>query len=148
MFYLIGAKAEFKAATDFKINNNICDSEIKLMLDNKDIITVNFCDYGIEGTDKNKQTLDTDNLSNFGFVDTISIEWKNQLNYISNNDFELFDDDAAFYKFENISSIVKLEELSYVVDDILYKGEELLKLTRFSLILEDDNFKKHNIVLV
>ena len=148
MFYLTGAEAKLKAVKEVKIKDNIGSSEIELALKNGNFLKFDFDDLSLEVLDTNNQEFDVDNVEDFGTLDTVSMEWSGRLGYIESNDFQLYQDAAELYGFNEIDSIESLKEFSYVIDDITYKNGDLLEVTHFSITLEDDKYKRYTLNLV
>ena len=133
---------------EVKIKDNIGSSEIELALKNGNFLKFDFDDLSLEVLDTNNQEFDVDNVEDFGTLDTVSMEWSGRLGYIESNDFQLYQDVAELYGFNEIDSIESLKEFSYVIDDITYKNGDLLEVTHFSITLEDDKYKRYTLNLV
>lgn len=148
MFYLISAKAGFKKVKDFNFTDGIKEGEIKLIMGDDNILTIDFMEYSVSVVNQKNELYDIDDFTDSDKIKYVNIGWKEGLSYISLKDLTLYQEDAQGYVFEAMPEIKGISELSYNIDDNKYQNGELLEVISFDLFFVDESGNKKVINLI
>lgn len=148
MFELRNAKVRFEVIKGIDIRKDIKEGEIKLLMDDNKILTIDFDGYCISVVNQHGEIDDIDEADVDDMFEYLTMTWFEGLSYISLGDMKLYQDEAQAYRFEALPNIKGVSELSYNIDDKKYQDGDILKAISFELFFKDESGRTKTLKLI